>query len=130
MPLFVSETQEQASRNVAVKFQVPGNAARISDRASQSVFVEGGSRSGAVFPEQGDGSIREVGKCGGQERDAIVEAADSTFQQGLCVLGQSKKKSDAWSCVRRVRDGVVIEAQARGYGETPRNCPLVSDKPG
>src|SRR5882672_8360094 len=129
MPLFVSETQQQASRNFAVKFQVPGDAARISDWASQSVFVEGGSRSAAVFPEEGDGSIREVGKCGGQERNAIVEAADSTLQQGLCVLAQRKKKSGARSCVRRVRDGVVIQAQARGDRETSRNRPLIPNKP-
>src|SRR6267142_2612058 len=129
MALFVSEAQQQVSCDLAVELKIPGNAARISKRTVELVFVEGGSCRGILCSEDGDGSIGELGKSRSEERNTIAEAADSAFEQSLRIFGQRKKESYAGSGMRRVRDGVVIEAQARGNCETRSNRPLIADKP-
>src|SRR5215471_19059548 len=124
MPLLVGKPQEQVAGHFTVEFQVPGSAARVPNGAGKRVLIEGGSRNGVVFAQESDRPIREVGKRRGEQRDAIVEAADAALEQSLRVLGQREQKSCARSRMRRVRDLVMVKAQARAQGETRPNGPL------
>src|SRR5262249_18406490 len=130
VPLLISDSHQQALRDLPVNFDIPGTTSRILEAAYDRIRI----RDGRNYLTRGikihQRAIGKLWECWSVQWHAIVKEPAAGFQERLPITCKRKSQRSTRSCVCGIGDRIAIKPQPEIEGQPGPGRPLIADEPG
>ena len=128
--VLIGDAESEFLEQLPVELDIPGRAARVSERPEDRVRVGTEVSVSPCGPRVNTRTCRQFGEGGDVQRHAVVEQAASGLEQRPAVASQCKRDPAARSRVSGIGDRIAVEPQPEVDLDPLGGTPLIAGEPG